>query len=528
MSTNKSSIQVSKQLLNKIVDPNFKNNFESMLVQKSGDKCFLCQRKFNYASDDIQVDHDIPESQNGATDYNNLNLVHESCNKFKRDNSSLLVKKYLPFKIFIEENPKSKYNDVAEIFFQIKPANIVTLLTSRGFLKLHFSNGTETPELPIYEEKKPNGSSFKFVFAQVPVAAINNDAVQPRAMKPAQVFKIFQDLHENPLHEPSSVRLKDPLINNAKNELLMFDGQHKTVAKMLVSDSVNSMIDLKIYLDLSLQQATALVNTIQSKIIKLGLTKSEFAAKMGDEFKNDFQVYLDYCSANSTEPSEDGFISFTPKSKQANNKKTLMSSRLNSIIDQSKDALKILNMIEGKSDLTDKKSIIKETTFINKLVKPFMYEKPLKSPIENDEKRSLELENINLILNVFYEICLSYDPKNCTSQQLEKIHRLKSQSALNLFVTLMKACYNHLFVSNNDSEILTKRRLDDKKDNILKVVQLYCDHPIWIQDEGKSKKTQNFYNTLQKNGSLLDIADSMGLKPGYLVGADQLTGKECE
>jgi hypothetical protein len=528
MVTNKSVIQVSKQLLNKIIDLNFKNNFESMLIQKSGNKCFLCERKFNYASDIIQVDHDLPESQNGSTDYDNLNLVHESCNKFKRDNSSLLVKKYLPFKIFIEENPTAKYSDVAEGFFKIKPTEIVTRLTSRGFLKLQFSDGTETPELPIYEEKKPNGNTFKFVFAQVPVIAINNDAVQPRAMKPAQVFKIFQDLHENPLHEPSSVRLKEPLINDTKNELLMFDGQHKTVAKMLVSDTVKSMIDLKIYLDLSLQQATALVNTIQSKIIKLGLTKSEFAAKMGEEFKNDFQVYLEFCEGNSTEPSEDGFISFTPKSKQANNKKTLILSRLHSIIDQSKNELKILNMVEGKSNLTDKKSVIKEATFINKLVVPFVCTKPLKSPILNDEKRNLELENVNFILNVFYETCLSYDPNNCTPQELEKIHRLKSQSALNLFVTLMKACYNHLFVSSNDPEILTKKRLSDKKDDILRVVQLYFHHPIWVQDEGKSKKTQDFYNTLQKNGSLWDIADSIGLKPGYLVGADQLTGKECD
>ena len=317
-------------------------------------------------------------------------------------------------------------------------------------------------------------------------------------------------------------------MDGGKNQLLMFDGQHKTVAKMLVSDSVNSLIDLKIYLDLSLNQATALVNTIQSKIIKLGLTKSEFAAKMGDEFYNEFQIYSDYCNKNRIEISEDGFINFASKSRQANNKKTLIQSRIHAVIDQSKLELRILDFVEGRSSLIDKKAIIKETTFINKIVIPFIYVKPLKTPIGNDERRILELENVNLILNIFHDICLKHNPNNCSPIELTKIHRLKSQSALNLFVYLMKACYNHILMGGNDPEILTKKKLLDIKDELIGVVKLYCEHPIWIQDENKSQKTRDFYNTLTKNGSLLDITDIIGLRIGYLIGADKLTGKECD
>jgi hypothetical protein len=132
-------------------------------------------------------------------------------------------------------------------------------------------------------------SLFKYVFTQVPISSIFNDNVQPRVMKSSHVFKIFQDLHTNPLHEPSSARMQNEPINGGKNKFLMFDGQHKTVAKMLVSDGDKSLIDLKIYLNLSQTEANVLVNTIQAKITKLGLTKSEFAAKMGDEFRDEFE-----------------------------------------------------------------------------------------------------------------------------------------------------------------------------------------------------------------------------------------------
>lgn len=522
----KTGIQISMAMKNKISDPNFKENIEKMLLQKSGSRCYLCGKAFNFATDLIHADHDIPESQGGETNYENLNLAHDTCNQYKRDNPSLQIKKFLPFRSFLETNPFAKFDDVAKKFFNISPKNIVILVKGNNSIRIQFPNGKETNDLEIYEEYKPNGRKYRYVFTQVPVDTIFNDDVQPRAMKQTHVFKIFQDLHQNPLHEPSSVRLESPMVDLCENKLLMFDGQHKTVAKMLVSDGSNSLIDLKIYLDLTQADANALVNTIQAKIIKLGLTKSEFAAKMGDEFKNQFDAYDEYCKLNGKEVSEEGFIIFSDKSKQNHNKKTLMQARLNSIIKQEPTNFRILNTVEGISNLKDKKSIIKETTFINKLVDPLMFGKPLKIPINNDESRILERENIKLILNLFYDICLNYDESTVTDDQLLKIHRLKSQSSLNLFIHLIKASYNHILVSPNDPEILTKRSLEDIKTNLQDVVLRYFDHPIWIQPDRITNKVEQFYNTMQKNGSLIELAESIKLKLAYLLRVENLDGNE--
>jgi hypothetical protein len=524
----KSGIQISSSLKAKISDSNFKENIEDMLRQKSGGKCFLCNKEFNFASDLIHADHDIPDSHGGPTDYDNLNLAHEICNKFKRDNPSLQAKKFLPFRSFLEINTFAKFNDVADHYFKIQSKPVVTMMKGSDAVQIQFPNGTQTRDLTIYEEVKPNGRKYRYVFTQVPVETIFNDDVQPRAMKQAHVFKIFQDLHVNPLHEPSSVRLESDLVDGGTNKFLMFDGQHKTVAKMLVSEGGNSLIDLKIYLNLSQADANALVNTIQAKIIKLGLTKSEFAAKMGDEFKNEFDNYVEYCNSNGKEITEEGFINFTDRAKQAHNKKTLMQARINDVIKQEVFDFRILNTVEGVSILKDKKSIIKEATFINKLIDPLLYSKPLKTPINNDESRILERENIKLILNLFYDLCLQYDESTVTDDDLIKIHRIKSQSALNLFIHLIKSCYCHLLLAPNDQEILTKKLLEDKKTELEAAVLKFADHPIWIQSEHHSTKVENFYNTLQKNQSLIEIADQMKLKLAYLLDVEQLSGKEID
>ena len=522
-----SGIQIGASLKKEITDQNFKDNIESMLRQKSGGKCFLCSKDFNYATDLIHADHDIPISQNGPTDYNNLNLVHQSCNEFKNKNSTLQVRKFLPFRNYLEANP-GKFDAVTKNFFQIQPKEITTLLIGSDSIKLQFPNGTQTKELTIYEERKPNGHVFKYVFTQVPVSSIFNDNVQPRVMKSSHVLKIFQDLHTNPLHEPSSARLEIQPIDGGKNKLLMFDGQHKTVAKMLVSEWDESLIDLKIYLNLSQIEANVLVNTIQAKITKLVLTKSEFAAKMGDEFRDEFQKYADYCEKNNLDQTEDGFIKFSDIEKQTNNKKTLIQARLNDIIKQDPYDFKILEFVEGNSILKDKKCVIKETTFINKLVLPLLYPKPLKTPINDDESRIIERANINIILNLFFEHCLQYDPTSVSDSELEKIYRLKSQSALNLFIDLIKGCYDYLLVASNDQEILTKKNLNDIKDQLEKAVINFSNHPIWVQSNNASQKVVTFFNTLQKNGSLNKIAESMNLKLAYLLGIEKLKGDDLD
>ena len=124
----------------------------------------------------------------------------------------------------------------------------------------------------------------------------------------------------------------------------------------------------------------------------------------------------------------------------------------------------ILEMVENKSKLKHKKSIIKETTFINKVINSLLYCKPIIHPIGDDELRIRERNNIRIIVNLFHEECLSYDEDNVTDDELTKIHRLKSQSSLVYFTSLIKKACEHKFVMPGDSELFTKIELNQNKD----------------------------------------------------------------
>lgn len=527
----KTGIQISKTLINKINDEDFKKNIENLLRQKSGGRCFLCRSQFNFASDLIHADHDVPEADGGPTDYDNLNLAHANCNKFKKDNPTLLVQKFLPFRQFLDNNLQVNFDKVSRDFFGIKPKPIVIEPNGRNNVIISFPNKKKSAPLPIYLEQKPgiNGQIFYYVFLQAPACALVNDQVQPRDIKSTHILKIFMDLHQNPLHEPSSVRLeKEYTGKSMKTNLLMFDGQHKTVAKMLVSCGKDSLIDIKLYLGLSKEQATVLVNTIQSKIIKLGLSKSEFAAKMGDEYVDAFNYYEESCELHKEKITEAGFIKFFPKSKQAGAKKLLIQSRINEIFKMDNNDLNILELVEGRSKFKSKKTIINETTFINKIICNLLHVKPLSVEINEDEIRILERNNIRIILNAFYEKCLYYDENSATGDEIEKVQKLKSQSSLSLFTTYISDLCRHIYIKPAE-EIFTLIDITADKDKIgiiQKAIERYANHPIWVHHGNSSLKVRNFYDVLQKNGTLKYEAENVRLNLAYLLDVEKLKGDE--
>ena len=113
-------INISKSLIAKLPKSEQKG-IESALKSKSNNKCFLCEAKFNYASEWIIADHDIPEVDDGPTEQKNLNLAHSKCNSMKRSNKSVEVRPYLKLQAFLaSKNYLVKYGDTLE-HFKIEP-----------------------------------------------------------------------------------------------------------------------------------------------------------------------------------------------------------------------------------------------------------------------------------------------------------------------------------------------------------------------------------------------------------------------
>jgi hypothetical protein len=521
-------INISRKIINEIIDDNERNNIEDLLIQKAAGKCFLCSSELDSQSQEIEADHDIPVAQGGDTTLENLNLAHTECNRFKRANPTIHVKKFLPLKKFIEINNDANFEIVSITFFKITPKAIT--VRESGLKKISITCGTTTfVDIPIYEEVVPNrNKTIEYCFIQVPVYMVFNDDVQPRPIKPNHVFNLFQDLHINPLHEPASARL-EKMEYNQPNKLLMFDGQHKAVAKLLIESEHpnynNVKIDLKLYLNLTRQEATHLVNSIQSKIIKLGLTKSEFARKMGSEFENDFNKYEHKCLSNNIAPTEIGFINDAPAELRKRRKEALIQTRLKQLIypnDPLESTLKIFSLTQS----SDPNLTIKETTLFTKVLQKLLCITPLSSEIDIDDKvRSTERINIRLVLDAMFDVLFTESP--ILSKTL--INQFKSQSSLVLIVEYTKLFLaNQLFVDKN--RVFFHNDLSSKIEVYKAFLNKFKNHPVWsyCNNPNKPIKAERFFNLVKQNQSLTEMAETIKLTVAYCAGYDQLRGTELD
>lgn len=521
-------INISSKLKNEIVDTHERSNIENLLVSKSAHKCFLCGQPINSVTEDIEADHDIPRSLGGETNLANLNLVHSSCNKFKKDNDTLKIRQFLPIRQFLITNPESNYEKICQNLLQIQHKTLSIEWTSQDFVIL--KNGTEQfGPFPVYHETiKLTNKIVSYIFLKIPLIYIFNDNVQPRSIKSNHVFNLFQDLHYNPLHEPIGARLETPVqtgTTNVNSKLLMFDGQHKAVATALINavnnDYSKVCLDVKLYLNFDRQDAVHLVNSIQSKIIKLGLTKSEFANKMGEEWKDAFERYEMYCQQNNLGVTEIGFVNEKGGLEKKRRLEALISARFQQIIIDNNTGkhIPIFELTKNKAGSLQ----IKETTFYNKILKQIVYTKPTETIIDsNDSERETERNNIRILLSILNDELFTV-PQGVPDPKL--YHNFTTQSSLNLILYL---CVNFIRFKYRNSKIETIFFRTDFEDicksELETFVKKYREHPIWKYYQNpstaatKKNEVEKFYSYIKQNQSLISIADTLELNISYCMG----------
>ncbi len=529
-------ITISNSLRSEIVDAVEKENIENLLRQKADGRCFLCGGKMNEASEDLEADHDIPAREGGNTSVENLNLVHKRCNRFKRNNPTVLVRNFLCINEFIDVHHDATFADVLKEFYQVTTRPFVITDVSQKHFSLDLPNGTSIKKIPINTVAIPGkDKDIHFSYLQIPLNSIYNDDVQPRTVKIKHLFSLYQDLHFNPLHEPSSMRLEGDL-KVGQNKFLMFDGQHKAISKALLEwkkaeNMGNVLIDAKIYLNLDRDEATKLVNSIQSKIIKLGLTKTEFAMKMNQEYRAAYEEYEQRCSEDGSIQSEYGFIESRPANERPRVKQALFQARRVDVYEDKKGEipLRIRKFIKGSKDAPariDPNLELKETTFYSKLLDKLLYKKPIKDELDRDDtKRSVERMNIRMVLEILVETVFEDEGLHSSVKK-----RIKSQSGLVLWIEFMYRQIEYLLndkFPENKNTLLLDYDLGQYKDKLTGFSSRFAQHPIWnVEDVNQSLKVAAFYNDLQKNKNIEAHAKEVALTMSYCAGMDSLRGNE--
>jgi hypothetical protein len=498
-----------------------REGIKDYLESKSGGICHLCESPILPASQDIEADHDEPAAAGGLTDRDNLWLAHVVCNRAKRDNPSVNVRPYLKLKNYMTAvNHVLRYDGVL-VHFGIKPSPSKAI-DAGATVRFEFPDGSRA-ESQVFTDVNKAGREFRYVFVRAPKSSLyNDDDVQPRSLKLAQVWAIYGDLQVNPLHEPPSCRLIGDGSGMAK--LALFDGQHKTVASWM---SGGESVTVKVYLDLSKDEANYLVNSIQAKIKKLPLSPFELSAKLSEEWLARLDAYREKEDADVA--SEAGFIAFVDVTEKKRAKDAFEAALIRSLIEaQDLSLTKYVHRAgQPKSDM----SLITETQFSAKVLKRLLNTTPLEDiGVLGEAARGRERDNIVSALNLLCEF--AFDPPNgsaeLTDLQAVRRKRLVYQASLTYVADLIKQLYRQVLVLEESRAFLDKVPSDDQEKQIRGAIQRIVDHPIWTADLDQSAKTRAVNEAMQKNQDIAGAMSAVGLKLGYAVGADQLDNKWFE
>ncbi len=503
--------KVSRKILSALPqEDRDKETLEARLWSKTGGRCFLCEDDIRRATDDYEADHDEPEANDGPTTVENLNLAHISCNRAKRAAGSRSIRPYLKFGRYLErKGARIKYDGALE-FFAIAPKP--TSVSKDGdFVKLEFADGT-TQNVQILREKNDN-AEFAFVYTNVPrVAIFNDDECQPRVIKKEQVAAIFGDIRRNPLHEPPSLRLASPALDGKPTNLLMFDGQHKTIASWLMG---RDHVVAKIYLDLSAEQAIELVNSIQAKIRKLPLSPFELASKLSEEWEDKLAEYEHVVGEDKA--SEAGFIEWLPADDRQRAKSAFRAALVQRLLGN--PDLRLPQFAKGGS--SESPVALTETVIRSKVIEKLVHTDPLREQGEElSSLRDREAANIVRMLNHLTDLAFEITGE-ATDGEIERARRMAYQQSLAYCATLLRDLWGNIAMKGGSAKfILADELTEEQWQRITEGIKRLVDHPVWFAPFD-TEPLQTLKVSLEKNQQAQGAFEALALDLPYLLTGDK-------
>lgn len=486
---------------------------EDLLWAKSNGTCFLCESALNRAADDIEADHNVPESEGGDTSIKNLNLAHVACNRAKRNAKSVPIKPYLKL-VAYGKKQRLKYDGYLE-HFDIAPKPVV-ISRSTTTVRFEFPADGEGAivEVPVFSEENPTGT-FDYAFVQLPRDAIfNDDSCQPRAIRLEHSWAIYSDLQRNVLHEPPSLRTETaigPSADGTTVRLLMFDGQHKTVSSWMLG---RKRVTAKVYLNLNTAQANELVNSIQAKIKKLPLSPLELTGKMSDEWENKFHEYED--EVGSVAVSESGFLRWLGTTERTRGKQALQAALVQNTL--SNEDLRITNYVKKPGSKAPVQ--ITEQQLKSKLLEKLLILEACTETGEDAQTlRDREAANVVTCLNMFSDYAFepSDDAKTLTPQEQERARRLTYQASLAYSSTLIRQLWFYVAKKAEPKAMMTHSLDDDQLNEVRIGIERLVSHPAWTAPFDTNEQMKKLKLALEKNQEVAKALEDLGLDLSYLL-----------
>ncbi|MDB4775572.1 HNH endonuclease [bacterium] len=481
---------------------------DELLRTKAAGKCDLCDGALG-SDADCEVDHVVPSEDGGGDELGNLQIAHKSCNRFKRQNRDSVVQPYLRLRRELRDLQAECLFDgwqgLPSVNIQPKP---VKLMAGSSEVEADFGATYGVKKSPVYQEAVGQ-KTCSFFFMEVPMEYIQHDSsCQPRTIKEGQVWKVYKDLHVNPLHEPPACRIEPD--RRGKTRFLLFDGQHKTVSCHLHG---RKLLVIKVYMDLSVEETKELVISIQATVSKLPLSALETMFKMGAVWVDKFQVYEKNVGGNA---SEQGFIEHLSAGDRAAAKKKLKEALLSEVYDQCHE---LKGLVESGE--------ITETQAKTKIIDPLVYSKPLEEPLSGNGKRIRDDERSQVawLVNEMAKKLFATASANASEKELIGVKRRRYGASLHQISSLMREVAVHLkTLGVSEPTLGHKKWTPGNKKTLKQAVDRVKKHGIWVHPSNAANVIA-FEDAASKNQEMQKAFSNIGLKVGYANGSDKLDPK---
>lgn len=192
-------------------------------------KCFICEEEIDLEIQTTNIDHIHPLVTGGKDEESNFGITHEHCNKSKQDSDLVVAKKIAKLEKIINDAESKR-----------ESPSLKHVLNSNGGGKYPFKYKLEGDTL-VYSFDELGDTTIRkteiFVdelskeqtaYIGVPIEYLfHDDSLNPRGLNNSVNLLIKEFYKSNPQLQIALARIDD-------GKIKLFDGQHKTVAQIML------------------------------------------------------------------------------------------------------------------------------------------------------------------------------------------------------------------------------------------------------------------------------------------------------
>lgn len=494
-------------------------NLTKKLYEIQNHKCFICGKDIDLTLNNTNVDHIKPLANGGNDNETNFALAHEHCNKSKLDADLEIARILFKLEDIKKGKDKASLQDVLECYGGAKYD--IKYKIDEDVFKYSF------PELDdnIYETKiyTDKLSKEKFCFVEVPLEYLYHDFdINPRGINNG-ISKLIKEFYKgNPQLHLSLARLDG-------NTIKMFDGQHKTVAQILLG---TRKIVVRLFLNPDVDRLRATNLNAGNTLKQVAFDKSIIRQLNSTIYNQKISLYR-----QSKKLSEDDY-SFSEQDlvrffRGENMKKYIIDSLKESITGSSENKLMKYVDMEGRSKKLPISYSALDKTFLSIFINSKnILDKPLDFKREEGEyPRDIEKEQLVKLMNILADEIYEnkFDPEIGVAQIEDKIisqkdeditlphliaYRISKEEIMHCWLLYIKAIIKNHFawtgiMLEDDPSLFQTRFSDGLWNNIKNFVRNFVGLPLWQNKELASsvfsgKKSYDYWETGFRTGTTPD------------------------